>query len=64
MLMDLENKWNDSLLKHDATTLGTFLAESYVSTDEQGHQTAESFTFERFGSQPSSYSNMKRGSSS
>jgi ketosteroid isomerase-like protein len=36
-LVDLENKWNDVLLKKDAAGLGAILADDYVSTDEMGH---------------------------
>ena len=36
--IDLENKWNDALVKADTVALAAILADGYVSTDEQGHQ--------------------------
>jgi hypothetical protein len=36
--IDLENKWNDALVKADPVALAVILADGYVSTDEQGHQ--------------------------
>jgi ketosteroid isomerase-like protein len=38
-LVELENKWVDALAKSDIAALGLILADTYVDTDEQGHQT-------------------------
>ena len=38
-LMNLENRWVEALVKADTTTLDAILADTYVDTDEEGHQT-------------------------
>jgi ketosteroid isomerase-like protein len=37
-LINLENKWVDALVKSDAATLDSILADTYVDTDEQSHR--------------------------
>jgi ketosteroid isomerase-like protein len=38
VLLDLENKWVEALVKSDTATLDAILADTFVDTDEEGNQ--------------------------
>jgi ketosteroid isomerase-like protein len=57
--IDLENKWNDVLVKKDATALGAMLADDYVVTDEFGHVHDKAAQLARLKSGQRNFQTMK-----
>jgi hypothetical protein len=57
--IDLENKWNDALMKADTVALDAILADGYVATDEQGHKRDKSEQLARLKSGARKFQSMK-----
>jgi ketosteroid isomerase-like protein len=57
--IDLENKWNDALVKKDGVALGAILADDYVTTDELGHLRDKAATLARLKSGQRNFQTMK-----
>src|SRR4051812_40633693 len=59
VLIDIEGKWNDALVKKDVAALDAIVADGYVTTDEQGRVRDKAAMLARVRSGTRNFQSMK-----